>query len=170
MHLHCNGIRYNVSKGPAAHGEEVLGAIWHRMGTWQGQTTRCSHDVAAVEKQGDWEGRWDGSARENVKGMLRLLFHSYYCHFFNDLIYYTIWRAIANSSWRTGHANSILPPLLLCCWVSLGTFFFFFSVCWLITICTCGGNTGKKNLSKTIFSKTTSFFFKFRDMLYHLIY
>lgn len=53
MHLHCNGIKYNVSKGPAAHGGEVLDTIWHRMGTWQGRTTRCSHDVAAVEKQGD---------------------------------------------------------------------------------------------------------------------
>lgn len=41
-------------------------------------------------------------------------------------------------------------------------YFFFRPVCWLITICTCGGNTGKKNLSEKIFSKTTSFFFHFR--------
>lgn len=59
MHLHCNGIKYNVSKGPVAHGGEDLGIIWHHIGIWQGQMTRCSHDVAALKNQEDWEGRWD---------------------------------------------------------------------------------------------------------------
>lgn len=55
MHLHCNGIKHNVSKGPVAHGGQELGIIWHRIGTWQRLMTRysSSHDVAAVEKQED---------------------------------------------------------------------------------------------------------------------
>lgn len=53
MHLSCNGIKYNVSKGAVARGGEELGIIWQRIRTWQGRMTRCSHDVASVENQED---------------------------------------------------------------------------------------------------------------------
>lgn len=89
MHLHCNGIKYNVSKGPAAHGGEVLDAIWHRMETWQGRAARCSHDVAAVKKREIERGDGTGSKRGNVKGMLQRFFSMLLLLFFNHFIYFT---------------------------------------------------------------------------------
>lgn len=52
MHVRCNQILYNVSKGLAALNAEVLALFWHSLGTWQGQRTRCSSDVAGVWRRG----------------------------------------------------------------------------------------------------------------------
>ena len=52
MHVRCNQIPYNVSKGLAALNAEVFALFWHSIGTWQGQRTRCSSDVAGVWRRG----------------------------------------------------------------------------------------------------------------------
>lgn len=108
MHLHCNGIKYNVSKGLVARGREELGMIWHCIGTWQGQTTRCSHDVAAVENQ---EGLGGGGGVSGMcsreKGMfddcfnIIIIFLKYFHVFFPNS------QALFTSSWRTGRSNSL---------------------------------------------------------------
>lgn len=87
MHLHCNGIKYNVSKGLVARGREELGMIWHCIGTWQGQTTRCSHDVAAVENQEGLGGGCRDCARGRkgclmIVSILLLFFSNIFMFFF----------------------------------------------------------------------------------------
>lgn len=58
MHVRCNQIHYNVSKGLAALNAEALTLVWHSVGSWQGQRTRCSSDVAGVWRE-EREGQTD---------------------------------------------------------------------------------------------------------------